>query len=328
MSKFEENNVNIFKSSFYSFVPLNKLESEWLAFFKTHQDHVVPDSRIRNVDGTLYYCEIENEQIEVFFNYCFCHDGTKESKHREVSLRVFLIKFISPLNPTGSFYLTIGTGIDKVFKDADGDELCDRYDLISLKKAFYERGERGVQVIQSNGKVPFHDWLNSLVKKLTGKDPNGRYGRHYVINIQAVAANNSIPKEFNHLFYDHNIKSYKEIITDADKLAYALLYGNDKICVVPDETIAKAFRNLFSNNMTQQLYAGNKTIVFFETHDTEKCVSNTPIEKPLDINIVNAPNIFEICFVMEAKRRLKKIQKLMNLEHPSKTREVLASISA
>lgn len=141
------------------------------------------------------------------------------------------------------------------------------------------------------------------------------------MNIKAVKG------DFDHEYIEGETKRYDEVINDADRLAYALLYGNDNISVVPDETIEEAFKHSFTNNISQKMFAANKTIVFFKTHGDSHCCCKEYEEPAFDAHFGTALNVFDICFVIEAKFKLKGIQKMMQGFHPFRTRRVLSSIS-
>ncbi len=316
----QEEKSTIFQASLHVFIPLKHIKKDWKADFIKGSSQVDLDPRIRNTEAELWYWELKGKEQDFSYRYCIVHEESKEKEIiiRQVTLRLFLVKFISEqLNPDGRYYLVIGTGIDKNFTDGTP---CSDKDLIYLKKAFYERREAGLY----SGIVSvtyFYEWLSTLVKQIGGYNPDGHFNRHYVLNIKAAQ------DDFDKDYYGGEAKPYEEVIVEADRLAYALLYGNDNVEVVPEKTIQDTFKDSFTNNFTQKMFAGNKTIVFFKTHsDTvNRCEKN--VEPPFDANFGTALNVFDICFVMEAKFKLKSIQRLMRGFHPFRTRKVLASIS-
>ena len=216
--------------------------------------------------------------------------------------------------------MVIGTGLDRCLPD---NSLYSQEDLIYLKKAFYERCKEGFQC--TNGGTPyFHDWLDNLIGELTGKSCNGHFNRHYIFNIHAVLLKSGKAhrrQDFTDEYYNGIVRSYEEVIQDADRLAYSLIYGNDNIAVVPSQTIEKEFESTITNNISQKMFAGNKTIVFFKTHGDSRQRDS------FEVNFGSALNAFDMCFVMEAKFYLKHLQKMMQGNHPFKTRRVLAAIS-
>lgn len=316
----QEEKSTIFQASLHVFIPLKHIKKDWKTDFAKSSTQVDLDPRIRNTEAELWYWELKEKEQDFSYRYCIVHKESKEKEFiaRTVTLRLFLVKFVSKqLNPDGRYYLVIGTGIDKRFTDGTP---CSDKDLIYLKKAFYERREAGLY----SGIVSvtyFYEWLSTLVKQIGGYNPDGHFNRHYVLNIKAAQ------DDFEKDYYEGDAKPYEEIIVGADRLAYALLYGNDNVEVVPEETIQDSFKNSFTNSFTQKMFAGNKTIVFFKTHSDGlgRCKKN--VEPPFDANFGTALNVFDICFVMEAKFMLKSIQRLMKGFHPFRTKRALASIS-
>ena len=241
MNKTEtENNKTVFQASIHVFVPLMQIKKVWKAAFINNCHQIFPASRIKNTEADLWYWELSGKEQTFSYNYCIVQKGDKlkESVSRKVTLRLFLVKFVSSqLNPSGRYYLVLGTDINRNFSNGS---ICDEKGLIYLKKAFYEHGDEGLH--NSTGGAPyFHDWLSSIVEDFTGHKPNGHFNRHYIVNIKATVGD--FDKE-----YSHGIpKRYDEVIPGADRLAYALLYGNDNIEVVPEETIQEVIELIEGN---------------------------------------------------------------------------------
>lgn len=322
MSKTDlQETITLFQASMHVFIPLKHIKKEWKANFANNCQRIAPEPIIRNTEAELWYWELIGKEQEFSFHSCITKEGDrkKEIISRKITLHLYLVKFVSSqLNPKGRYHLVLGTGIDRKFSD---DTVCDEKDLIYLKKAFYEQGNKGLQS-PTAGIPSFNDWLSSVVEDISGRKPNGHFNRHYIVNIKATKG------DFDKEYYEDEPKRYEKVINGADRLAYALLYGNNNIEVVPEETINEAFKNTFTNNISQKMFAGNKTIVFFKTHsDIKCCFEEGNREKPFDYNFGTALNVFDICFVMEAKFKLKSIQKMMQGHHPFRTKRALASIS-
>lgn len=320
MNQAAEETRTVFQASLHVFIPLRRIKKEWKADFTNNCLQVIPDSRIRNTEAELWYWELKGREQDFSYSYSQTLEDGKQKVvvSRKVTLRIFLVKFVSEqLNRNGRYHLVIGIGIDRKF--ADGT-ICSDKDLIHLKKAFYEKEDAGLHA--QTGSVPyFRDWLGALVEQITGCKSNGHFNRHYVVNIKAAKG------AFDYEYNEGEPKRYEEVIDDADRFAYALLYGNDNIDVVPDKTIEEAFKHTFTNNISQKMFAANKTIVFFKTHSDPHCCYNDDKEPAFNANFGTALNVFDICFVIEAKFKLKGIQKMMQGFHPFRTRRVLSSIS-
>lgn len=313
--------INIFKAGYYFFVPIEKITKGYRIRFEKNHQHLLKESRIVNSDGEIDYITLEEHGHT--FKYEF------EDKRREIDLKVFLIRHVCSINTNGRFYLVVGTGIDMVFKDG---HLCNETDLIKLKKAFYERDREGLFYEIGDETIALRTWLDKKLEQIAGQEYKGKYGRHYIVNIQAVATSNqnNIAEQFAQEYYktEINVPSYNEVLCNADKLAYSLLYGNDNISVIPDETVRDAFKDTYFNNKAEKLFAGGKTIVFLKTrHEKPETIPRVNRLLPLDVNIQGLINILDICMVMEAKHKLKSIQKMMRNNHPSEIKDALADMS-
>lgn len=316
----DKTELNVFKAAFYFFIPVERITKKYKDEYDIHWQRMQKDSRIKNADGEIDYCNLDE------FNQTFKYGH--DNVYRYVDLKVFLIRHTCSLNSKGRFYLVVGTGIDMVF--CDGQQ-CESQDLVKLKKAFYEHGRNGLFYENGDKSISLRTWLDKNLKQISGKDYHGKYGRYYIVNIQAVKISqfDDLPRQFVEKYYgsvSDRMPYYDEVVNDADRMAYSLLYGNDNINAVPEDTIKDVFKDTFFNNKAEKMFAGNKTIVFLKTH-SEWPLPKTHSQMPLSIGIEGLLNILDICMVMEARYNLKRIQNTMRSNHPSDIKDALASIS-
>jgi hypothetical protein len=86
-----------------------------------------------------------------------------------------------------------------------------------------------------------------------------------------------------------------------------------------------------SNNKSEKLFAGHKTMVYLHTHhpyqwEPEKENKTKSINSDID-SISGNFLLYDICLVMEAKFKLKSIQENLSKEHPSDIKGALSEMS-
>ena len=163
---------NVFMTSMYFFIPLISLREEYRAAWKYGKEDVDPPELIRYSEAKYSYCKLE--KLNQYFQFDYKNKGNKI--HREVELKVWLIKFSSALNKDGRFYLVVSAGVDKAFYDSTSktpfhtDDICKKQDVIQLKKAFYEKGDKGFYYEHDSTRHYFHQWLNKKILDITGRN--------------------------------------------------------------------------------------------------------------------------------------------------------------
>ncbi len=330
---------NVFIASIYSFIPLLSLKKKYREIWEKDAEPVTPPTVIRYSEAKYSYCELKSLAKNFKFDYRY----QEKQYHRDVKLKVWLINFSSALNNEGRYYLVVSAGVDKAFEKYthdgtfDIEGICNKQDVIHLKKAFYEKEEKGFYFEVDGVKQYFHDWLNQKIMDISGRNVRGKFGRHYVVDVCGVDLGNTVTiPDYNTLtdlfskrYYSNSYLSYDQVIEGAYDLAYSLIYGNDNNEVFPDDVLNRIACCGISNNRTERLFGGHKTIVFLHTHHPypwEK--AKEKLKKKLNLNDLSAcQNLYDICLIMEAKRKLKHIQKSLNGGLPSSIKEALSSIS-
>ena len=129
---------NIFMTSIYSFISLLSLKKEYREIWQKEAKPVTPPTLIRYSEAKYNFCELKRLAKNFKFDYRY----QEKDIHREVCLKVWLINFSSALNNEGRYYLVVSAGVDKAFEKYthdgtfDIEDICNKQDVIHLKKAF------------------------------------------------------------------------------------------------------------------------------------------------------------------------------------------------
>ena len=151
---------------------------------------VEPERLIRYTAARYCVEELKDEGGDFYYKYNVGSHVTE----RKVQMRVWLYKFNSVIYPIGRYYLVTTISIDRAFGDEDEkpqfplglQNICTSQDIAQLKKAAYGGEDTGLYYRDGNKQHYLHYYLNHLIKTITGRDPKGRYGRHYLVDVYGV----------------------------------------------------------------------------------------------------------------------------------------------
>jgi hypothetical protein len=354
---------NAFMVAMYSFIPLDGIKRKYKKAFvglePTKPSNLIKYTKARysiielieansmvksEKDFKWKKVEMENVDIPEFhFDYRY----KQKVYERFVTLKFWIINFKSSLNNKGRYYLVASTCINKAFthqppeSPLNQNDLCSLQDVVHLKQSFYGGDEEREMYYQNEkGKhVSVLRKLDEVILEITGKDSIRKYGRHYILDVYgvdiksktSVGSFDDLERLFSKAYYSNDTPSYKEVIVDYDKLTYGLIYGNENCDVLPSDTTTCALAGGFSNNKSERLFAGHKTLVYLHTHhpyewEPEKENWTKSIKNNFDIISGNFL-LYDICLVMEAKIKLKAIQENLSKKHPSDIKGALSSMS-
>lgn len=332
---------NIFIVTLYSFIPLEgKPKGEYKELMRG-ASVVEPDRLLKYTAAHFSVKELKDEGGDFYFEYNIA--GTKVN--RKVQFRVWLYEFSSVINKKGRYYLVTTISIDKSFGDKDENPqfpfslsgICTAQDIAQLKKAVYGGDDHGLYYFDGSKKHHLHYYLNHLVEKITGKNPHGKYGRHYIVDIcsvgisknQRIGSYKQLTELFSKEYYSTNRKPLDEVVENYRELVYGLFFGNENNEVIPEDALQKTLRSSFSNNKTERLFAYHKTIVFLHTHHPYPWKpEHEGKQKKLNDNVQNDKIVFDAFLVMEARLKLKSIGRTLRLGQPQNIKDALASISS
>lgn len=344
--------LNVYMATLYSFIRLKgRPKGTFLSMFSKNET-ILPLCLIKYLDAKFRYVQLKDETRTFYYDY---KDKGKEF-NRSVEMECWLVSFSSRIKRHWSYYLVTTISIDKSFAkkgtiEFGQKEFCSAQDLVHLKKAFYGDDEnkedyKGLFYYDNGSKRDIKTWLDRTVEGITGKNPKGHYGRHYLMDICGVNLWQDKPfcwqrretKEYSHAslkvafskaYYTPTAKPYEKVIENYKEFVYGLIYGNENNTVIPPVTLDETLDDSFSNNLSERIFAGHKTEVFLHTHHPYPWKKeNTGKKKEINNEPLKNQNVFDIFIVMEAKNRLKHIESTLRQGSPSSIKDALASISA
>ncbi len=332
---------NVFIVTLYSFIPLEGIPKREYKELMRGASEVEPDRLLKYTEAKFCVKELNDEGGDFYYEY---NVAGKQVEHK-VQLKAWLYKFSSVINPKGRYYLVTTISIDKSFGNKDEktqfpldlSSICTAQDIVQLKKAVYGGDDHGLYYFDGRKKHYLHYYYNHLVEKITGKNPHGKYGRHYIVDIctvgiskcQYIGNHKQLIELFSKEYYSTDRKLLDEVVENYRELVYGLFFGNENNEVIPEDALQKTLRSSFSNNKTERLFAYHKTIVFLHTHHPYPWKpEHVGKQKLLNENVQNDKIVFDAFLVMEARLKLKSIGRTLRIGQPQNIKDALASISS
>ena len=258
----------------YSFIPLDGIKRKYrhaimdieptkpsnlIKYTKARYSKIelIESDKVSKSDKDCKWKKVEMENVDIP-EFHFDYRYKQKDYERFVTLRFWIVWFSSSLNRKGRFYLVASTCIDKAFThqspecSLNNDDICTLQDIIHLKQSFYGGGEKS-ELYYLNEKDEHVSILNKqdeVIKEITGKESEGKYGRHYALDVFGVDIQSkdsidnfeTLKRAFSKAYYSKDTKSYDEVVVDYDKLVYGLIYGNENSDVLPSETTKEALK--------------------------------------------------------------------------------------
>lgn len=284
---------NIFTASFIFFVPLHGIKWKYRRLHVS-TTHVASFSALFPNARCCYkhlsdYAGKHSLFTARSFTFKSRYNGRDETQ-REVEVKPFLVEFESGGRLR---VLALSISVDKVFDRSkqkyESSDLCTEFDLVSLKKAFFENCLHSVTDSNTMGK-----WLADLLYELDGVRRTHIAIPYSIvdINVESIDIPNDgitaekLEKDFKAAFYKD--KPYPSIddflaqgidvplnvvqstrngcIVNECCFVYGLLYANDNFMMLHKDTQETVIKDFYTNNRVEKFWADDGSIVRVITH--------------------------------------------------------------
>ena len=333
---------NVFMTSMYFFIPLNRIGKRYKSDMHLDFKEKPTPAFAKNTQANCKAAEIVFDEKERAFGYTYITKKGDERISREVELKAYILlytPFRAKTRP--SPILMIGTSIDKVFAIHDTSNnysfdkaLCSEDDLVMLKRAFCSN-EHGV-LIRKHDNQHFQQCLKALISKIECRKERKLHVEHSVIDVKGVAlvtdsimTKHRLDLNFAECYYDAPDDLSSLFIGDYQKFIYGLLFTNDNYHRVPESEIDHCFKDAYSNNKTEIVVAAPKSIVFLHTRFPFRRNINekSPQQSGFCKNLSDVQNIYEMCEVLHAEKQFCLLRQALTLPNSSAIISVLLHLS-
>lgn len=283
---------NVYMASLAFLVPLPRVKMQYKKSRPNLQIldtlfALYPNAKCKCWDLGFWFCA--NPASSKVFYFKSRYNGI-DYVWREVKVKPMLMELYLESKHKRHYFLVLTVSIDKVFGNKNlysSHDFCTEFDIVNLKKAFFEHGQLGLFENRGGNGLSFHIWLQEILYELYGK--NCQYAKlsysiidisTQVLNITAI--NNTIMtvnQNFTSMYYQGG--AYGEIedfltqnitllqsnglttvsAVPEKNFVYGLLYANDNFMMAHKDTADKTINSCYSNNKVEKYWADDECIV-------------------------------------------------------------------
>lgn len=331
---------NVFIASLAFFIPLHRLRRRYRRLRGSRKEIALPFAHYPNAHCAYrLLSDVHSDPLtrEHTFSFRSRHDG-KDEEWCQVGVRPFLVEF--RLRRRRFHMLLLLASVNKVFPGAAepyrAEDFCTEFDLVSLKKAFLEKGKNGLHAGRGTQSPDFHEWLTDLLHETAGKSYRYRRPVYSIADVRVqqleVTPKNNYQKRtdaaFQEAFYhssDSSVDAFlhrpvrmpadagspdhirRTHVTEAD-FVHGLLYANDNFMMLAETAKAAITEGGHTNNRTEKFWADDGSIVRLSVHAPfflpEKEVAQRLKGEPDD-----AQCLPEMCLLIYLRSLLSKLKR-------------------
>lgn len=287
---------------------------------------------VHNLNASFTYCAYRIECEATPFRYKSKFNGYEE-RSREVGITPYLLKYKIGKNVAENHAVVLIIPIDKHFNTKGNliqeDEWCTPFDLVNLRKAFYETKE-GLTNNIYHGEQNLYDWLLSIIGDVTGQSRTAinLSGMISSTNITVVSIDNTlnsadaVNKEFDKQYYsptkyrtiddflnvNFSANSVDFSTTDAKRFIYGFLRSNDNFMQLHHDCVNQILNSFYSNNYVEGYWAVEDSILSVKVGCPFVNLREEEQHERVLGNSLNKGNdcLLELCVLSMLNRELKE----------------------
>lgn len=318
------------------FIPLKNVSVGRKSVLENKINDLIPPIWVnRSISKCEYFRFKDNEKQNFYFKYT--PYGSSDEVVRQTSVTVRVLRYKTSTHQREFlYYLMLTAEVDKFYRPHKFTQFVeDRFyspdDIIQLKKAIYE--DKLFYPLKDST-ITFHNWFSQLANAVENKSKGIIHTLPFsLVNLHAVKIpdqTQSMPPrneqqiidEFDKAYYCGSIPTVDDILgADHKRLAYGLLFANDNYRRIPDREVERVIGTYYSNNKCEAYYAASTSILWFHVH------SSFDASKPRHKELYFGDNLFEMCEIMAAKRKLAQIRRLLTVSTAQGTKHAIASLA-
>lgn len=346
---------NVFMTSMYFFIPLKRISRRYKSDYGLNFNKIHDPAFTQSGEASCQYAQIVFTNSENHFHFTYQANSLKTHKTntRHIQIKAFVLKYRSFYNSKNEMpILMIGTSIDKLFtadeqcetKQEFADRLCSIEDLVFLKRAFTSR--KDCLVSDTDSSETIHSWLKKLVAKIETHNKRTSISMiHSIcdvkgmnIDICQIQDKETLDQVFTEKYYNALVTSSTDIVAiptidqsihgNYKAFIYGLLFGNTNYDRGNKKEIDSYIIDAYSNNISEITVAAPMTIVFLHTHHpfrTDKTKEKR--QRGFCNNLADVQNIFEMCEVIYAEKRIALLRNSFREISPSTVIKTLLGLT-
>lgn len=299
---------NVYVASLYFFYPLseecnvNKQSYEWS---DVERPQFVSSS---NEGDVLQYVPVKEKDEVLEKDFVLVREHSQQSL--PVRVRAFVVQY------KDSYFLAVGTDVDKRVETEEGIHYITEADLIDLRISFMNNAGSGTRLRNSDTKSSFNDWLRSIIQGLDEQEIKTiclEYALSYArcANVDTTQSAEKVDADFVASYFDNEIVPIAQILGDRHELfGYGLLHANDNYTHLDLLFISNHQKHLFSDLVSERFYTTYGHILFLSTHHPFKNVEEEKEKfKNNRFEFGKMPNVMELCNTIRTCMKIESLSK-------------------
>lgn len=327
---------NVYMVSMAFLIPLRKVKAKYVCPQKKQDNERQNNNNVTTLDTpfVLYpnascRCWIIEGSPDIYpvtpnvFYFRSCYNGV-DSVVREITVTPLLMELNLGKKYCHQYFLVLKVSIDKVFGKAKSQysslDFCTEFDIVNLKKAFFEKGRDGVCMNEYGFGTYFYDWLRIILLELEGQKRRDVRLSYNVIDmstqvLNVTATQNTIAtinEEFMAAYYRNYAQSpindylrqnigllQRNGVVHGSSVSethfvFGALYANDNFMMADRDAAERIVNMAYCNNKVEKYWADDETIVHVKvnspyycslTHHKQALIGDLKRELPLLLDI-------------------------------------------
>ena len=304
---------NVYMVSMAFLVPLRKVKAKYVWQRLKHNNKEQDDEKVTTLETpfALYpnascrYWVVEG-CADIYpvtpnvFYFRSCYNGI-DTIVREITVTPLLMELNLGKKGCHQYFLVLKVSVDKVFGKKKSQysslDFCTEFDIVNLKKAFFDRDRNGLSMNEYGFGTYLYDWLRIILLKLEGQKRRDIQLSYTVIDVSTQKVNvtatqntiAAINEEFMTAYYRNYRQSpiddylrqnivllqrnsvVRETSVPEAHFVYGMLYANDNFMMADRNAVGRIVNMAYSNNKVEKYWADDETIVHVKTGSPYYC---------------------------------------------------------
>lgn len=340
---------NVYMVSMAFLVPLRKVKAKYVWQRLKHNNKKQDDEKVTTLETpfALYpnascrYWVVEGcadiypVTSNVFFFHS-CYNGV-DIVVREITVTPLLMELNLGKKCCHQYFLVLKVSVDKVFgkkTQYSSLDFCTEFDIVNLKKAFFERGRNGLCKNEYGFGTHLYDWLRNILLELEGQKRRNIQLSYTVIDvstqrINATATQNTLAAingEFMKQYYQNHKQSpiddylrqnigllqrnglVQESSVPNTHFVYGMLYANDNFMMADRNAVGRIVNMAYSNNKVEKYWADDETIVHVKVGSPYYCSLEHHKQELIGNLKKELPTLLDMGMLIVIKLRLQRFK--------------------
>ena len=196
---------NVYMVSMAFLVPLRKVKAKYVWQRLKHNNKEQDDEKVTTLETpfVLYpnascRCWVIEGSADIYpvtsnvFFFRSCYNGV-DTVVREITVTPLLMELNLGKKGCHQYFLVLKVSVDKVFGKKKSQysslDFCTEFDIVNLKKAFFERGRNGLCMNEYGFGTHLYDWLRIILLELEGQKRRTIQLSYTVIDVSTQKVN-------------------------------------------------------------------------------------------------------------------------------------------